>query len=82
MTSLSWNEMEDHLTSGDNRGAVVVCEYQNENWTSTLVNEAVQSPVVMVNWSGDASKILIFYASGQLLLGAATGHKILSMQIK
>ena len=37
----------------------------------------------MVNavWAKDASKILIFYQSGQVLLGAATGHKILAASI-
>lgn len=45
------------------------------------MNESVQSPVVNAIWAKDSSKILIFYQSGQVLLGAATGHKILAASI-
>jgi hypothetical protein len=79
ITSLAWNEQLEQITSGDIRGSVVVCEYREEKWNSILVNESVQSPVTNAVWAADASKILIVYQSGQVLLGAASGHKILAV---
>ncbi|KAH0575427.1 WD40 repeat protein [Spironucleus salmonicida] len=82
ITTITWNETKEQVTTGDNRGSVVVCGYQSSKWSSEFVNESVQSPVVTAVWASDSSKVLIFYQSGQILLGASTGHKILSMQVR
>lgn len=41
ITALSWDELQEHVTSGDVRGSVVVCEYKDTKWSSILVNESV-----------------------------------------
>lgn len=78
ITSVSWNEADERLTTADNRGLVVVCAYTDGRWVRELVNESTQSPVVSASWSPDSTKVLILYANGSVLLGAASGHKIFS----
>ena len=41
VTTITWNESKEQITTGDSRGAVVVCGYNNTKWTSELVNESV-----------------------------------------
>ncbi|KAE8302175.1 WD40 repeat protein [Giardia duodenalis] len=76
ITSIAWNEKETKLATSDNRGLVFISSTDTGKWVRNLVNDSNRAAVVTTTWSPDASRILMVYVNGLVMLGTASGHRI------
>lgn len=76
ITSIAWNEKETKLATSDNKGLVFISSTDTGKWVRNLVNDSSRSAVVTATWSPDASRILMVYVNGLVMLGTASGHRI------
>lgn len=76
ITSIAWNEKETKLATSDNKGLVFISSTDTGKWVRNLVNDSSRAAVVTTTWSPDASRILMVYVNGLVMLGTASGHRI------
>ncbi|GMR34392.1 hypothetical protein PMAYCL1PPCAC_04587, partial [Pristionchus mayeri] len=77
----AWNEPAQKLTTSDKSGAIIVWNYDKENWYEEMVNNRNQSHVIGMAWSHDGVRICIAYADGTLICGSNDGSRVWSKDL-
>ncbi|GMT12756.1 hypothetical protein PFISCL1PPCAC_4053, partial [Pristionchus fissidentatus] len=77
----AWNEPMQKLTTSDKSGAIIVWNYEKEQWYEEMVNNRQQSHVIGMAWSNDGARICIAYADGTLIVGSHDGSRVWNKEL-
>lgn len=78
---IAWNEQNRRLTTGDEKGQIVVWSLHKGTWFEGMVNNRQKSVVKDLCWCVSGKKICITYADGVVTVGGVDGSRLWSKNL-